>query len=550
MASMVAAAIAFANSALFLSLSIINREEATEVSMNEQQRKARTERWQKADESPFYRRWRVYSTFLTGFAIGLFYVLLISDRDVSWLGGDSQYALVLIFSGILGGVIYTIMIDGHVEMPKFVEDKSGQFEAGLFGDILLGIAGAIVLDFIVKSLPFELTSNIEVAAAGIVGGYGGRAILQFALERVFKDINLLEADRQAYLQANLQRQLTRMDSLELIDLVNQQIKVGLPSSELSGLTTEIEQTDTGTQKRIFNIVQDFRLVAKESGEKDRIARMLPIFEALTKGDAEQHAYCAELAFAYKDSGSTDLFQAMQYLDRAIALRRDQQRAETWTYDLSRAITRIQAAHEATGSYDFEPTVHERIITDLLTVAEIYNLENILRSATDHTMPTPVIEWMRHNEAMLAAHPKAKVLLEKLDALIDDEPVSRSRQGKPQPDTLPTERTQSRTLGSPQLVRWQQALLQAKPAGASSRTASQDGLNDGGVEASHKMARNDWPRIKPLIDRFCIAGEKFEIPPALLAAIASRESRCGNTSLLVNGWGDHGNAFGIMQVDNG
>ena len=252
--------------------------------MNEQQKKARLQKWQEV-ESPFYRRWRVYSTFLTGFAIGLFYVLLISGNAFAWLWSEGQaregqYALVLIFSGILGGVIYTIMIDGHVEMPQFIQNRGDRFRAGLFGDILLGIAGAIVLDYIAKQLGAELEPGVEVAAAGIVGGYGGRAILQFALQRVFKDINLLEADRQAYLQANLQRRLERMDSLELIDLVNQQIKVGLASSELSTLSAEIEETDSGVRKRIFNIVRDMRLAAKGSGEGDRIERMIPLFTAL------------------------------------------------------------------------------------------------------------------------------------------------------------------------------------------------------------------------------------------------------------------------------
>ena len=88
-----------------------------------------------------------------------------------------------------------------------------------------------------------------------------------------------------------------------------------------------------------------RLAAKDSGERDRIKRMMPLFAALIKGDPDQHTYYAELAFAYKDSESPDLFQAMQYLDKAIALRGNQQRAATWNYELSRAITRIEAAHK-------------------------------------------------------------------------------------------------------------------------------------------------------------------------------------------------------------
>jgi len=413
--------------------------------MNEEQKKARLEKWQEA-ESPFYRRWRVYSTFFTGFAIGLFYVVLISNKALSWLGPDGHYAIVLVFSGILGGVIYTIVVDGHVEMPEFIESRGDRFRAGLFGDILLGIAGAIVLDFIRQQLEIDFGSNtVKLAAEGIVGGYGGRAILQFALERVFKDINFLEADRQAYLQANLQRQLARMDSLELIDLVNQHIKVGLVSSELNPLVTEIEQTDSAVRQRIFRSLQDFRLAAKTAGATDRIERIKPLLEALIKGDVDQHAYYAELAFAYKDSGSPDLFQAMQYLNKAIALREkgaiavnsSKQLAETWNYELSRAITQIEIAHQETSSYDFGQAVHERIIADLLAVAEIYNLENILKAVSNESMPAPILHWMRRNQAMLATHPRAKVLLEQLNSLMVEPPSLNAPSAPPQnnPQTI-------------------------------------------------------------------------------------------------------------------
>ena len=373
--------------------------------MNEQQKKDRLEKWQEA-ESPFYRRWRVYSTFFTGFAIGLFYVLLISGKVFNWLWRGSpnetegQHAVVLIFSGILGGVIYTIMIDGHVEMPQFIKNRGDQFRAGLFGDILLGIAGAILLDYIATQLNVPLAPGVEVAAVGIVGGYGGRAILQFALQRVFKDINILEADRQAYLQANLQRKLERIDSLELIDQINQHIKVGLSSRELSILSTEIEQSDSAVRKRIFNIVQDMRLAAKAAGDHERIEHMKVLFEALIKGDPNQHTYHAELAFAYKDSGSTDYFQATQYLNQAIALRSESQRITTWNYELSRAITRIEAAHQRENSYDFDAPTEDLIIEDLLAVSHIYNFETLLKDIKDDNIPLPLLNWVRHNQADL------------------------------------------------------------------------------------------------------------------------------------------------------
>ncbi|MGK7945773.1 MAG: SH3 domain-containing protein [Microcystaceae cyanobacterium] len=94
-------------------------------------------------------------------------------------------------------------------------------------------------------------------------------------------------------------------------------------------------------------------------------------------------------------------------------------------------------------------------------------------------------------------------------------------------------------------RWDQALMLAPTTGASTATASQDGL-PAGVSSSHKMAQTDLQRVKVSADHFCTAAAKFGVPAAILAAIASRESRCGN--ILSNGWGDGGNAFGIMQVD--
>jgi hypothetical protein len=90
------------------------------------------------------------------------------------------------------------------------------------------------------------------------------------------------------------------------------------------------------------------------------------------------------------------------------------------------------------------------------------------------------------------------------------------------------------------------LSRYKPLGASARTARQDHLPPG-VGSSHKMALTDLPRLKKYADAFEAAGRKHGLPPALLAAIASRESR-GGGPLNGQGRGDRGNGFGLMQVD--
>lgn len=82
-------------------------------------------------------------------------------------------------------------------------------------------------------------------------------------------------------------------------------------------------------------------------------------------------------------------------------------------------------------------------------------------------------------------------------------------------------------------------------GASKETASQDGLR-GGVKASEQMAQTDLDSMREYKDMIVDVGKEFKIDPALIAGIISRESRAGNA--LEDGWGDNGNAFGLMQVD--
>jgi peptidoglycan hydrolase-like protein with peptidoglycan-binding domain len=93
------------------------------------------------------------------------------------------------------------------------------------------------------------------------------------------------------------------------------------------------------------------------------------------------------------------------------------------------------------------------------------------------------------------------------------------------------------------------LFKYNPTGASAQTGKQDGLTQKGIfgaKASQKMAEADSKRVLKHSEKFIAAAKQFKVPPALLAAIASRESRGG--AVLKNGFGDHGNGFGLMQVD--
>ncbi|XP_019381163.1 PREDICTED: lysozyme g-like [Gavialis gangeticus] len=84
-------------------------------------------------------------------------------------------------------------------------------------------------------------------------------------------------------------------------------------------------------------------------------------------------------------------------------------------------------------------------------------------------------------------------------------------------------------------------------GVSSQTARPEGLNYIGVRASETIAAKDLTRMNTYKGIIQSAGRKLCVDPAVIAGIISRESHAG-AALTRDGWGDRGNAFGLMQVD--
>jgi len=95
------------------------------------------------------------------------------------------------------------------------------------------------------------------------------------------------------------------------------------------------------------------------------------------------------------------------------------------------------------------------------------------------------------------------------------------------------------------------LFRYQPTGASAATSSQSARlakeKITGVAASHELAKGDVAALTKCAADFQAVALKYGMPPALLAAIASRESHAG-AALDSEGWGDHKQAFGMMQVD--
>ncbi|XP_017329511.1 lysozyme g isoform X3 [Ictalurus punctatus] len=93
------------------------------------------------------------------------------------------------------------------------------------------------------------------------------------------------------------------------------------------------------------------------------------------------------------------------------------------------------------------------------------------------------------------------------------------------------------------------LMKITTTGAAKETAAQDNYTISGVQASHKMAEVDLERMNQYKTIIMKVARAKKMDPAVIAGIISRETRAGSCgSGLVGGWGDKGNAFGLMQVD--
>lgn len=373
-----------------------------------------------------YKRWRVYSTFLTGLLIGLAYAVILSGWQPPDSNADSVASLfewntlILAFSGILGGVIYSIIVDGYVEMPRFVGHRGDKFEAGIFGDILLGISGAFIL---YSLLPPDITaldqgglSNTALAATGIIGGYGGRAILQFALNRFFKDSQAFSAERPPITQSalpDLQEDLlpeTVSSAQPLIERVDHYIEQGSSEADLAVLQQAVCKAPPAVRKQVFIALIDLHKAASQIKlTSKQWQRLVPIYNALIAGEPNNDAYWGHLALIHQDSTPPNFAQALTYLDTAISRRGPLTMGKPWQYELNRAAIRIQQTYATAQTFDSTAPEQDRILTDLLAIAAVYNLETILQAAQTDQIPKTVLDWLRHHQGWLTSRSDTRLL---------------------------------------------------------------------------------------------------------------------------------------------
>ncbi|MCZ8250072.1 MAG: D-Ala-D-Ala carboxypeptidase family metallohydrolase [Microcystis sp. LE19-195.1E] len=338
---------------------------------------------------------------------------------LQWFNGINTIYLSLVLAGGLGGLLYSILLDGELELPSWSKKNPNNLNPGFLGEIFVGIGGSLIAyQFLPQELrkPGDPGLEITIFVTGLVGGYGGKAILDAALKKVIKRIDTAnEAKEIAESQAKELEEKTYIRNL-----VNQQIQEGLNQSELSEMQEKLESATDDVKERAFNLAHDARSLGRRTLTfKDRVNRTIPIFEALVASDNNNPSYNAELGYAYISSQPPDLDKAISYLDRAIELRIPGALTEgdSWKYEMNRAIARIGLGNSQS---------RDDILKDLFAVEQRKELAQAIdeyeRDGVDGGNNS-IKNWLIQNQDWVSQQTNGKALLDKIQLSAVAKPVT-------------------------------------------------------------------------------------------------------------------------------
>ncbi|MDJ0577393.1 MAG: hypothetical protein QNJ65_19810, partial [Xenococcaceae cyanobacterium MO_234.B1] len=205
---------------------------------------------------------RFIFTFLLalGLVIGFSVLVTYSDPETKEKVFSSEtypIYLSLTLAGALGGILYSILLDGSLELPTW-GDGGNSVKVGSIGEIFVGIGGAFTAYiFIPDALKRGSDKEIIIFVAGLVGGYGGKAILNASLNKLIKRID--DTDLVAEEKERLAQQADRLnEDQSLIKLVNRQINEGLPPSEVYLLSEKIKNASEDLKQQVFMMTKEIR----------------------------------------------------------------------------------------------------------------------------------------------------------------------------------------------------------------------------------------------------------------------------------------------------
>lgn len=234
--------------------------------------------------------------------------------------------------------------DKKVVIPHMEDENT--FHPGILSDSLFGLAGGLVIFLIVPGNfadPLKGYELIKFIAVAIVGGYGGRALVEKVLSQQIKD---LEADLQK-VKGQSERD---SNALALLDAYFDDDPDTRAVSEKE-LRKAISKASHSFKLLTFEKARQFRRKAlqdKIKGKKPNVThKVIPIFEALIACDTENMFYRnhGQLGYALKDKDVPDWDGAKKELTKAIEIRNKHKIQGFFDYEFNRAVCKINTSEK-------------------------------------------------------------------------------------------------------------------------------------------------------------------------------------------------------------
>jgi hypothetical protein len=272
------------------------------------------------------------------------------DRGGS-VSPDAALLVLITLTGAFGGLLYTLR-DNGLELPHRDPKHPYVLKLGWIVDCTYGIAGAYVV-FLILPTEFansaeagrEFLSNgavlklIRLLALALVGGYGGRSLVDRALANIAKTAE--DAQKEA---SDAKAQVAQMQETDpkALEIVHRHLDKDEPEQDPHQIKAAIKAV---SKKACYEILKEGRALRTKTWKTDvpLMERTIPIFEALAEHPDGQgyHRNHAQFGYALKDQHTPNWQRAYQELDTAITLRDREGTAGFLMYEFNRALCGIE-----------------------------------------------------------------------------------------------------------------------------------------------------------------------------------------------------------------
>lgn len=345
-----------------------------------------------------------------GALIGLAVAGYFASRQQESRGCLHSSILLIALPGAVGGLLYS-MRERKLVLPRFHSDAPYTLDPGFVSDIWFGIAGAYIAFLIVpgnfkfdptaaKADPEAFWAFVKITALAIVGGYGGRALVDKALADIARKI-----DRVEQVQKNVEKRLTDQElqaqrDADALKLVATQLDGGTTAAEVPAdrLADALAAASRSARSEVALRARTLRNQCWKEQQFAQMARSIPVFEALIQLDPndEVHRHHGQLGYALKDRIPPDLARAKAELSKAIWIRDRAGESGFLFYEFNRAICNIRMDPDY-NSIPPRPSVQplkDEILGDLRSAAQDSYIFGVIQA------DDLIGGWMRLNGVVL------------------------------------------------------------------------------------------------------------------------------------------------------